>query len=93
MKARVKFSSGLKFKVYSRSHGKCVICGCKTSAEWKLLTTPGSLRRRFYLWDAEIHHKKPVIDGGTNDISNLILLCIPCHKAIHKYGTLNARLF
>ena len=28
----------------------------------------------------EIHHIKPVVYGGTNDIDNLISLCNTCHK-------------
>lgn len=31
-----------------------------------------------------IHHKIKVIDGGNNDPSNLITLCVPCHKLIHR---------
>lgn len=29
------------------------------------------------MWDVE--HRTPVDDGGTNDPSNLITLCTPCH--------------
>ena len=31
----------------------------------------------------EIHHKKPVSQGGTNDVSNLVLLCKGHHKVVH----------
>ena len=30
-----------------------------------------------------IHHKRPRSQGGTNNDSNLILLCKNCHDAIH----------
>lgn len=30
----------------------------------------------------EVHHIKPVTDGGTHDDSNLRALCKPCHSAI-----------
>lgn len=31
----------------------------------------------------ELHHIKPVSDGGVTDISNLVLLCPNCHREIH----------
>jgi 5-methylcytosine-specific restriction endonuclease McrA len=32
-----------------------------------------------HLWEAD--HRKPVIEGGLNCLSNLRTLCLPCHKA------------
>ncbi|MCB0390845.1 MAG: HNH endonuclease, partial [Bdellovibrionales bacterium] len=32
----------------------------------------------------EIHHKRPVSQGGANDISNLVLLCSGHHKMLHS---------
>ena len=31
----------------------------------------------------EVHHKKPVSQGGTNDFENLMSLCQSCHTKIH----------
>lgn len=31
----------------------------------------------------EVHHIKPLAEGGTHDRSNLISLCRPCHARIH----------
>lgn len=31
----------------------------------------------------EIHHKKPLSEGGTHDRINLIVLCKSCHSTIH----------
>lgn len=31
----------------------------------------------------EVHHKKPLSEGGTHDRSNLISLCKSCHAKIH----------
>ena len=31
----------------------------------------------------EVHHKKPLSEGGTHDRSNLIALCKSCHSRIH----------
>ena len=33
----------------------------------------------------QMHHKIPIKDGGTNDLFNLIPLCIDCHEKIHKF--------
>ena len=32
---------------------------------------------------AEVHHIKPLAEGGTNDFANLISLCHRCHARIH----------
>lgn len=34
--------------------------------------------------EAQIHHKTPVSEGGSNDLSNLITLCADCHKKQHQ---------
>lgn len=33
--------------------------------------------------DIVIHHKIPVVNGGTDDANNLVALCSKCHTAIH----------
>ena len=33
-----------------------------------------------------VHHKMPLTNGGTNDESNLMSLCVSCHERIHKRG-------
>lgn len=33
----------------------------------------------------EVHHKIPLIQGGTNAIENLQVLCGVCHEDKHKY--------
>jgi len=35
----------------------------------------------------EVHHVKPLADGGTNEWSNLMALCKPCHSRITAGGT------
>lgn len=32
----------------------------------------------------EVHHKKPVSQGGTDRLSNLIVLCRDCHRKAHR---------
>lgn len=35
-----------------------------------------------YVPAEEVHHIKPITDGGTHEDSNLRALCKPCHSAI-----------
>lgn len=35
-----------------------------------------------YTAATEVHHIKPLADGGTNDENNLMALCKPCHSRI-----------
>ena len=60
--------------------------GQKMIAEGKVCEKCGSNLK------LQIHHKKPLKDGGTNDSSNLMLLCFDCHKGLYgvhgKYGKL-----
>ena len=32
-----------------------------------------------------VHHIKAISDGGSSELSNLITLCVYCHKAQHKH--------
>ena len=36
-----------------------------------------------YVATEQIHHKLPLSQGGTNDVSNLMALCRSCHSRIH----------
>lgn len=51
---------------------KCAICG------WRL---PSNEPLKH---GCQLHHIKHVSDGGTNNVSNLILLCPNCHKMAHS---------
>lgn len=31
-----------------------------------------------------VHHIKPLSEGGTNELSNLVVLCPNCHALVHK---------
>lgn len=35
-----------------------------------------------YTMATEVHHIKPLAEGGTNDLSNLMALCKSCHSRI-----------
>lgn len=34
----------------------------------------------------EVHHRKPLSEGGTHDRENLIALCKSCHSRLHAEG-------
>ncbi len=36
-----------------------------------------------YVPDEDVHHLKPLRDGGTNDPDNLMSLCRKCHAEVH----------
>ena len=36
----------------------------------------------------ELHHLIRAVDGGTFDDSNLVLLCVPCHKIADRVARL-----
>ena len=37
-----------------------------------------------YILAEEVHHKKPLSEGGTSDFRNLMSLCKSCHSKIHS---------
>jgi len=53
---------------HQSSNGKCAICQRKEHKK---------LRH-------EVHHIKPVSQGGSWEQENLVLLCVECHKIIHN---------
>jgi len=34
--------------------------------------------------DLTVHHIKPLFHGGTNDMDNLKVLCLKCHRKYHR---------
>jgi 5-methylcytosine-specific restriction endonuclease McrA len=36
----------------------------------------------------EVHHVVALVDGGTNELSNLRVLCTDCHQAVTLAGRL-----
>lgn len=71
----------LEYAVYFREHGRCAICGEDLS--------------RLFFKDAQpnIDHIVPLALGGTNDTTNLQLLCKTCNlnKLDHTVETRNRR--
>ena len=83
----------LREKVFERDNGVCAKCGCKTEVKIEVAMHADDCTRREAikaiaeywgfgwnrktLWEAD--HKLPKHRGGTNDLSNLQTLCLPCH--------------
>jgi len=40
--------------------------------------------RKLEYGEGNVHHIVPISEGGSNDDSNLVLLCTDCHAKIHK---------
>ncbi len=38
------------------------------------------------MWVCQGHHIRPVSEGGTTDIDNMMLLCWACHQKVHHHG-------
>lgn len=55
-----------------RTRGRCEDC-------WKKVAHFNGVRWVTKGYGGEVHHKVPLADGGTNDASNLTLLCQSCH--------------
>lgn len=64
MNERVAISKKLRFEVFKRDRFRCAYCGA-TPSETVLL---------------ECDHIKPVAEGGTNDIDNLVAACLDCNR-------------
>lgn len=61
-----------------RSHGACEACGSvvyvRTSRGWR------KIARDF----GATHHVRPLSRGGSNDASNVVVLCARCHGIAHS---------
>jgi 5-methylcytosine-specific restriction endonuclease McrA len=51
----------------------------------------GKCRRPVTLSNGEAHHIKPVADGGTDEISNLMYLCYACHAKMPGHQHMKRR--
>jgi len=73
---------GIVGKRYSNIKAKSVPARCKTDV------SEG---------DYNYHHYRPISEGGTHELHNLVVLCLPCHKLIHptvdNFGIGRKRLF
>lgn len=64
-----------------RSGGACAVCGTAVYVR----DPQGGWRKRRRDFGA-VHHVRPLSAGGTDDQSNLVVLCARCHGAAHRKG-------
>lgn len=57
-------------RILKLARGKCYACFRRVG--------PGTKRN---IW--QCHHILPVSRGGTNDLNNLVCLCLKCHELVH----------
>jgi len=72
----IKEYRALRLEVIQRDRGMCQICHI-------LLSDGGGRTAPTYYNRAEVHHIVPLMEGGTNDMDNLIALCNWCHVGVH----------
>lgn len=64
---REPLTTDLRSIVWNKSGGRCWYCGAQTDP----------------FLNFNVDHMRPVVDGGTNDPSNLVPCCKPCNAAKH----------
>ena len=70
---RYKRNPDVVAEVLSRANGKCESCDCDAPFIRKKDNTP-------YL---EVHHRKPLSNGGADTVDNAFALCPNCHRELH----------
>jgi hypothetical protein len=68
---RERLDPTLRKSVLSRDDNTCQVCG---------------MGGQEYVDALDVHHIQEVYLGGSDDIENLITVCLVCHKLVHKYG-------
>ena len=66
------------------SHAKRLATKAQTSALRVLYGACGGCGAD--MWICQGHHIRPVSQGGTTDIDNMMLLCWACHQRVHHHG-------
>lgn len=64
----------IRVAVFERDGGRCRVCGRAVKLSTRILPA-----------QAHVHHVNYKSAGGTDDMSNLVLLCLPCHDAEHRH--------
>ena len=64
-------NGAVKLNALKRANGKCQLCD---------QNGPFKYKQSYYL---EVHHVKPLADGGIDDLTNVVALCPNCHRKVH----------
>ncbi|MCG7896107.1 MAG: HNH endonuclease signature motif containing protein [Candidatus Thiodiazotropha taylori] len=78
---RSEFPIITKKQALSRQRNRCASCGTEIAS----LNQIGK-RIHQYGEGAHAHHIKPCQHGGTNHLSNCVILCESCHYSAHEGG-------
>lgn len=62
----------VKVFVLKRAGGRCEFCA-----------TPAPFKTSLGLDYLEVHHMKPLVQGGSDRVQNSVALCPNCHRALH----------
>ena len=79
--SRTEFTDSTKMQALLRQKHKCASCGEKISS----LKEIGKKSHK-YGEGAHGHHMKHDQQGGTNHLSNCVILCESCHYTVHEGG-------
>jgi 5-methylcytosine-specific restriction endonuclease McrA len=86
--ARVnEFSMGTKQAALVRQKNRCASCGTNI---WTLGNT-GRAKHEFSE-GARAHHMRPIQCGGSDDVTNCVIICESCHYSAHFGGDYRARI-
>lgn len=80
---RAKISFKTREAIFLRSQGKCCDCGKPCDGRWHF-THRGYDAGFQFSGTHEIHHIIPVRKNGTNELKNLVFLCLECHRIRHE---------
>jgi HNH endonuclease len=74
------FSQAVKDAAYRRAGGRCecTMNNCRTHR--------AGVRCNAQLTRWHAHHKHSVVAGGSDDLSNYLAMCVPCHENTRTYG-------
>jgi hypothetical protein len=67
-----KIPNSLRNLVRKRAHNSCEKCGANIR------------RNKAGFSNGSVHHRLPRRLGGPDTITNLVLVCLTCHRAIHR---------
>ena len=78
---RSEFSKSTKQQALLRQKKRCASCGQK-------ITSLNQIGKRSHKYGegAHAHHVKHCQHGGTNNLSNCVILCESCHYSVHEGG-------
>lgn len=82
--ARPSFSDKDKLFIYNYFNGECQDCHIPLNAAWVNGGAYNRPKNTFTIYNANIHHITPIVNGGKHNLSNWVLLCVPCHIDRHR---------